>query len=298
MKKDTRFWLRTFFEEQEQIKGEYKSFKREIENNGCFIVKVATDTVKIYTPELAVIFGSSNIQARNLDLKTDTIINGIDFIKSFVEGFKEGENYFKTEFSIDAKTMYGQNSELYVKNIHLNFFHVLHSDQIYKGWNFVKINYPILITKAIIKKYGYYSGIVSSVEELIKKHPILFANFYKCEEIKSTLEVPKQEPRKLKSEHYALAYIFDCNSIGESILIGQKTELEKIGKKRADGAISGNTFYKAVTRILIKDKDLNAEKSLIEIAGEDWKEILFELTKYPEELKKYLQSKQLQLGQN
>jgi hypothetical protein len=38
---------------------------------------------------------------------------------------------------------------------------------------------------------------------------------------------------------------------------------------------------------------LNVEQNLVEIAGEDWKEILFELTKYPEELKKYLQSKQL-----
>lgn len=109
------------------------------------------------------------------------------------------------------------------------------------------------------------------------------------EEIKPT----EEEPRKLKSEHYALTYIFDCHAIGESILIGQKTELEKIGKQRADGAISGNTFYKAVTRILKGYNDLNVEKTLIEIAGEDWKEILSELTKYPVELKKYLQSKQL-----
>ena len=29
---DTRFWLTTFFKEQEQTKHEYKSFKREIEN--------------------------------------------------------------------------------------------------------------------------------------------------------------------------------------------------------------------------------------------------------------------------
>lgn len=107
------------------------------------------------------------------------------------------------------------------------------------------------------------------------------------------LEETNQEPRKYKSEHYALTYIFDCHAIGESILIGQKKELEKIGKKRADGTIAGNTFYKAVTRILNEDKDLNSEKTLVEIAGEDWREILFELTKYPVKLKEYLQSKQL-----
>lgn len=106
-------------------------------------------------------------------------------------------------------------------------------------------------------------------------------------------EQEKKEPRKLKAEHYALAYIFDCNAIGESIAYGSKKELENIGKKRTEGKNSGNTFYKAVTRILNKYKDLNSEKTLVEIAGEDWKVIILELTKYPEELKKYLQSKQL-----
>jgi hypothetical protein len=99
-----------------------------------------------------------------------------------------------------------------------------------------------------------------------------------------------QEPRKYKSDFYALAYLLDCNAIGESYSYGKK-ELEKIGLKRVNKAISPNTFYKAVSRIL--NKDINSEIILIEIAGEDWKEIVFELSKHPEELQKYLQSKQL-----
>jgi hypothetical protein len=102
-----------------------------------------------------------------------------------------------------------------------------------------------------------------------------------------------QAPRKYRGEHYALAFIFDCNSIGESIPYGSKTELEKIGRKRVNGAISGNTFYKRVSEIFKQGYDLNSQKSLIEIAGEDWKEIMLELSKYPEELQEYLQSKQL-----
>lgn len=121
----------------------------------------------------------------------------------------------------------------------------------------------------------------------------LSAKNIKEEKKPEPVEETKQEPRKYRGEHYALAYIFDCNAIGESIPFGSKTELEKIGKKRVNGAISENTFYKAVTRILKDDKDLNVEKNLVEIAGEDWKEIIFELSKYPEELQKYLQSKQL-----
>ena len=39
-KKDTRFLLTSFFEEQEQTKHTYKSFQNQIENNGCFIVNL------------------------------------------------------------------------------------------------------------------------------------------------------------------------------------------------------------------------------------------------------------------
>jgi hypothetical protein len=106
------------------------------------------------------------------------------------------------------------------------------------------------------------------------------------------IEEIEQEPRKYTIEQYCLAYIFDCNSIGESIPYGSKTELEKIGKNRNIGSYAPNTFYKRVSNIL-KNREMNSEKTLVEIAGEDWKEILFELTKYPEELQKYLRIKQL-----
>ena len=83
-KKDIRFWLTTFSEEQEQTKHEYKSFKREIENNGCFKVKTETDTVKIYTPELAVILTSRELPSLNMDTQTETNINGWEYLKTYL----------------------------------------------------------------------------------------------------------------------------------------------------------------------------------------------------------------------
>lgn len=106
------------------------------------------------------------------------------------------------------------------------------------------------------------------------------------------IEPTEQERRKYTIKQYSLAYIFDCNSIAESIPYGSKKELQKIGKNRNIGKYAPNTFYKNVTMIFTKH-ELNSETDLVQIAGEDWKEILFELTKYPEELKKFLQSKQL-----
>lgn len=118
------------------------------------------------------------------------------------------------------------------------------------------------------------------------------------EELNKYLGAPNQSNEikakiKFTVKQYALAYIFDCNSIGESLVYGSKKELEKIGKNRNIGDFAPNTFYKAVRNTLKDYKDLNIETNLVEIAGEDWKAVLFELSKYPEELKKYLQSKKL-----
>lgn len=179
-KKDIRFWLTTFFEEQEQAKHPYKSFQREIVNNGYFIVKADTDTVKIYTPELAVIFTSKELPARNMDTKAETNINGWEYLKTYIEAYKEGEQYFETEFKVSPNTLYGANAEQYVRDIHLNFFHVKHTG-INEGWGYVKKQYPLFLTHKAVKEFGYYSGIVNKVEEQVKKYPRLFTTFDKCE---------------------------------------------------------------------------------------------------------------------
>lgn len=217
MKKDTRFWLTTFFEEQEQTKHPYKSFKREIENNGCFKVKTETDTVKIYTPELAVIFTSKELPARNMDTQTETTINGWDYLNTYIEAYKEGEQYFETEFKVSPNTLYGANAEQYVRDIHLNFFHVKHTG-INEGWGYVKKQYPIILTHKAVKEFGYYSGIVNKVEEQVKKYPRLFATFDKCEHNLPPQPITKQNNKlsdlithqpKLKIDQIALKCVYE-----------------------------------------------------------------------------------------
>jgi hypothetical protein len=191
--KDIRFWLTTFFEKQEQTKHRYKSFKREIENNGCFIVKTETDNVKIYTPELTVILTSKELQARNMDTQIETTINGWDYLNTYIEAYKEGEQYFDAEFKVSPNILYGENAEYYVKDIQSNFFHFQHIGT-NEGWGYVKNQYPYVLTHKAVKEFGYYSGIVNKVEEQISKFPKLFATFYKFEH---NLE-PKQ-PENIKN---------------------------------------------------------------------------------------------------
>jgi hypothetical protein len=130
-------------------------------------------------------------------------------------------------------------------------------------------------------------------EVLYIKHSILKA-FKKTQPDIETL--PPQpinnetELKKYTAKHYVLAYIFECYSKGEICPIGNKKELERIGNERI-GAGKGNRFYKVFNEVI--NKDLNVENNLIEIGGENWRKAVIELSKAPELVEKYLQSKQL-----
>ena len=194
-KNDTRYWLTTFFEEAVKVTFEYKHFQEQIENNGFFIVKSNTDNAKIYHPGLAAILTSKKLEARNMDTEKETIVNGLDYLATYIESYKKGEKYFENEVKVSPSTRYSINAEQYVKDIHQNFFHVKHSKSI-EGWSYVKKQHPFILTHKAIKEYGYYSGIVSKVEEEVKKHPRLFEKFDKCDHAASH----QQADRKSKPE--------------------------------------------------------------------------------------------------
>jgi hypothetical protein len=219
-KKDVKFWLTSFFEEQEQTKHEYKSFQNQIENNGCFIVKTETETVKIYTPELAVIFTSKELPAQNIDTQKQTTLNGWEYLKTYIKAYKEGEQYFETEFKVSTNTLYGANAEQYVRDIHLNFFHVQHTGT-NEGWGYVKKQYPIILTHKAIKEFGYYSGIVNKVEEQVKKYPRLFATFDKCEHNlppqQKDVKMKQEIPKTFEELFYDVSLISPCIDILKKI---------------------------------------------------------------------------------
>jgi hypothetical protein len=193
--KDQRFWLSSFIEEIEQTKPSYKSFQKDIENNGWVVFKTEMGTVKIYAPELAVIFTSKEFPARNMDTKQETTINGLEYLKTYIEAYKEGEQAFETEYKISPDTLYGAMAEQYVRDIHLNFFHIRHTGA-NEGWGYVKKQYPFVLSHRAVNEFGYYSGIVNKVEEQIRKYPGQFANFDKCEHGLPPEPVLKQKPEE------------------------------------------------------------------------------------------------------
>jgi hypothetical protein len=177
--KDIGFDISAFLESAGNANHFYV-YQWQIENNGCFKIKQDDDLVKVFTPQLSLVLLTREIATFDKEQNIKTIINGLDYLNSYVEGFKEGEQYFENEFKVSPNTLYGGNAEQYVRDIHLNFFHVMHTG-INEGWGYVKKQYPLILTHKAVKEFGYYSGIVNKVEEQVKKYPRLFATFDKCE---------------------------------------------------------------------------------------------------------------------
>jgi hypothetical protein len=178
--KDTPFLLTNFIEQQATSK--YNGIQREIDNKGYINFNTDTDSVKVYSRELAEILISNSLPARNLDTKTETTINGKEYQNTFVEGYKEGEQYFEAEWKVSSNTLYGgAGAEHYVRDIHLNFFQVRHSTNSIniQGWGGVKKNCPHILTHKAVKDFGFYSGIVNKVEEQVNKYRNLFISFEK-----------------------------------------------------------------------------------------------------------------------
>lgn len=217
--KDYRFYLSTFLkeQEQEQIKTEwFYVYQFQIENNGCYKIQLDTETVKVYTPQLAIVLASNEMSVLNLDTNTETTINGFDYLETYVKAYKEGEQYFESEYKVSQNILYSPEGEQYVRGIHENFFHTRHTTSI-EGWGYVKKSYPIILTHKNIKEFGYYSGIVNKVEELVKKHRFPFVKFEKCEHDliseKTEAEVKTEQPKTFEELFYNPEHAKPCLEI-------------------------------------------------------------------------------------
>lgn len=176
--KDTRFEISAYLEEK--ATNGYISLQRELDINGFIVCKSDTDIVKIYSCELALILSSKELPAYNIDLNMETQINGLEYLNTYIEGYKKGEIYFEDEWRVSRDTLYGVKAEQYVKDLHSNYFHIRHSG-VNEGWGYVKQQFPFLLTHKAVKEFGYYSGVVNKVEEQVKKYPELFTTFKICE---------------------------------------------------------------------------------------------------------------------
>jgi hypothetical protein len=176
---------------------QYKAFLNQIQQNGFYNVTINNQQVKVYTPELMVLFTSNDLTLQNAHTDEKTTINGRDYLETYAKRFNEGLQYFESNFTANVNTLYGANAEKYVNDIHFNYWNKQHERNV-KGWHYFKTSYPLLISHKEIGKYGFYAGIISKVEELASKHPKLFETFENNEP--KTNQPEPQETAKEKPE--------------------------------------------------------------------------------------------------
>jgi hypothetical protein len=98
-------------------------------------------------------------------------------------------------------------------------------------------------------------------------------------------------PFKVTAKHYALAFILDCLATSKKLPTGKKA-IEQMAIE-IKFPKDPNTFYKNFNPLNTGKVDFNSELDLIDIGGENWREIVLSLSKFPDELEKYLKTKQL-----
>ena len=247
-KADLQFSLLDLFPGPIEQTTNFKSFKRQIENHGFMVFKTENGPVNVYRPELAVIFNSKELKVTEMFKSKEIVINGLDYVKTFTEAYREGESYFDIEFGISTDTLYGQNAEAYIKGIHENYIHIKQPD-INDGWQWAKRTYPLTLSHKEIRKFGYYSGIVSKVGAMVKKHPKLFATYDKCDH-----EPQEQIETKPTITAYAIMHVYLALYLGQAVTPQNKNVLaKKYGYNSGNQLRNNFTFYQNEDKLL----DLN-----------------------------------------
>lgn len=194
IKDDIKYSLETLWDETAQKTHHYRSYKYQIKNNGAFIIKDNNKDINIYTPELSYILISQELRVYDCKNQRETKIRGRDYLNTYISGYIQGKKYFKKEFAISTNSLIGGNTREYIRDLHYNYFHVNNIEMV-SGWQFVRNSSPLTLTHKQIEKFGFYSGVVSKVDDLLKKFPELFATFDKCDH-----DVPPKQEKNNESK--------------------------------------------------------------------------------------------------
>jgi hypothetical protein len=299
MNLDIRFIVKSY-ESDTDISINYSFLKKYINEKGFFVINSNLKPAKIFTPELAFVLLNHNLQIQNLNTETVKYINGTYFWPTYIEAFSQGEQYFKDEYKASTEILYGSRSESYIKNLHHKYFHDLTVSP-YEGWKFVKNYFPELITHKQIALFGFYSGIINSLEELKKEHPKVFQSFEKCEhEVGNQsliYEMEQKNEAKITINEKALVYLLDLFAINKDVPYNpvegsySKKTLMNLGVELYGFKPQNDSFYRSVIKIRGR-YDLKIKRDLDNISKR-WFDVTKKLSKNWVETEKYLIEKNL-----
>ncbi|WP_175635985.1 hypothetical protein [Pedobacter ghigonis] len=227
-KADENFLLKEIFDEADTIKIEVETYKSLIERQGYMEIIGPSLKAKIYNHILAYTLTTKDLGVKRQRDGEFMRVNPMGYINTFLEGFKKGREYFSENFKITPEIIYGGNSSAYIEDLHEHYYHS-EIKNFEKGWSFVKTTYPLMLSHQTVAEYGHYSGIVSEVNDLIAKYPILFRDFDKHSTDDTHLS--KNEPSTFPLSYSSSDKLFEAfNSAWHSIhaeLSGNSFKAEK-----------------------------------------------------------------------
>jgi hypothetical protein len=197
-KKGDRFSFPEDFKEHPKFQELILSYK---EFNLDNYARIRTDDdktlIRIYTPHFAHIFSYPDFELYVGHPKKLVKILTYPLFSKFKEGYLEGIKFFEETYKVSQEVIYGVHSQVYERTLHQKFYHPEHG-KISGEWSQYEKSYPIVFDFEILYDYGYYSGLISCIKDLIKLHPVAFQNFDKCslnaEHKKDDLELIPTDP--------------------------------------------------------------------------------------------------------
>lgn len=175
---ETPYRLYDYFNSEAMRSAEYLTYKEMIDMSGFFIMNYEGQSVKIYTPELALILLSKEIPVP----KQNAVLRYPDCLKTYIEGYNKGVSEFKSEYSPNSG-----------KDLHVLYFHRGYNNR-NLGWNHMENSYPQIVSRQAIHDFGYYSGLISALDDMNRKHPHTFESFFDpCVNCKLKTETPSTD---------------------------------------------------------------------------------------------------------
>lgn len=154
------------------------------------------DEVKVYSPDLMYIFSSSDcVELLNRDNQEIEKINPNDLYKTYSDGYKRGENKFIDEYGLTKEQMFSIDTDIFVQDLKDQYYNV----RTPFGDGLVSLKGRNLLAFKLddFEVLGYYCGLLSGLEELVKGNPTLFADFYNKEDDDAPREKPFDIPESV-----------------------------------------------------------------------------------------------------
>lgn len=160
--------------------------------------------VRVYSLDLVYLFSDNNpIEAYNRTAKETIYLNSIDLYKQFEEGYIYGKQQFENEYKLTTKEMISADKDNLFTILRDKYFNAKTTlVGVEGGWRKILNRSPISIKKGTLEKYGYYSGLLTGLYEMIDQAPTIFEGFLDTPSTDTkdttTNKVGKPEPPKRK----------------------------------------------------------------------------------------------------